>query len=614
MKTFQELIKYIDTFGAKYHFYINKKPRYYTIIGGILSFLSFIACLQIFILATLKRLNPSITTTILFNSEVNIEKDKLWLPWRISDDNNKYINYSNIIVYYSSGDSNFKIMDYKVCNETSLIITNKINKNNKTVLPSITDLYCIDLGDIINNNLFISTNIIFNLFLSNDIINNYSSLLNNNSIKIELFYPILEFEPDIRTEPLLNIYQKHSIYFKRNTLKKEKITLQECSVIDKFGFFREKEKIISLWGINSFYNENIKIDNNINNEIIPFYSLNILLDIKKIFYRRYHKNIIFIIIEVFPLCYIIFKVMKWILNPFILAESNCKIFELLFEKLVEKENKSELLMNKMRFKSLGGTNLQNMKESNNIDNIDNILNKEIPNMNYHSNKNKKNIEIVNYIKSKKKYRNDDIDNENNLKDNEKKNEIDDIIQKSQKSIKFPISWKNNHRRSVDYGTHNINSQKNNNLFLINQNILINKNYQDNPNQLNGSKINILPDDKVSRCSRYNKHSTIKISKLFPYKYYFFSTFLKNYEIFNCKYLFSIKYQKVFTFINQLLDINAYLLLKKEFEIMKHIYCSEDDLVLVEKNKKININNTKFTRDIKDCIDKNKFYIFYQKAK
>lgn len=55
-------------------------------------------------------------------------------------------------------------------------------------------------------------------------------------------------------------------------------------------------------------------------------------------------------------------------------------------------------MNKMRFKLLGGLNLQNMKESNNIDNI---LHKEIQNMNYKSNKNKKNIETVNYIKSKK---------------------------------------------------------------------------------------------------------------------------------------------------------------------------------------------------------------------
>ena len=89
---------------------------------------------------------------------------------------------------------------------------------------------------------------------------------------------------------------------------------------------------------------------------------------------------------------------------------------------------------------------------------------------------------------------------------------------------------------------------------------------------------------------------------------------KNYEILNCNYFFSLKYKKVFSFINQLLDINAYLLLKKEFEIMKHIYCSEEDLITVEKKSKININSTKFSRDIKDCIEHNKFFIFYQKKK
>ena len=56
-------------------------------------------------------------------------------------------------------------------------------------------------------------------------------------------------------------------------------------------------------------------------------------------------------------------------------------------------------MNEMRFKSLDETNLQNIDESNN--NIDNILRKQIPNMNYYSNK-KKNIEIINYIKKNTK--------------------------------------------------------------------------------------------------------------------------------------------------------------------------------------------------------------------
>ena len=50
--------------------------------------------------------------------------------------------------------------------------------------------------------------------------------------------------------------------------------------------------------MNCFYNKNIY--NNINNEIIPFYSLNMLLDIKKISIED-HKNIISIFIEAFPI-------------------------------------------------------------------------------------------------------------------------------------------------------------------------------------------------------------------------------------------------------------------------------------------------------------------------
>ena len=601
MQTVQGILKYLDSFGMKHHFYIDKRPRYYSVIGGILSIICFLLSLYIFVLAALKRLNPSTTTTILFNSNIKFEKEKLWFPWKLANNNNKYINYSNLIIYYSTIDNSnkkIKIINYQLCNETTLININKKTNNNKTNLPSIIDLYCIDLGEIIDNNFFISTNIIFNLIIPKENNNNESSLLKNNSLSLELFYPIVDYEYNNEREPLLNVYQKHSIIFKENTLKTDKITLQEFSVIDKFGFFREKEKLISLWGINSINAENISIDNN-KDKIIPFYSLNISLDIKKIMYKRYHKNLMTIIIEIFPICYIIYKIFKYILYPFILAENNADIFEFLFEKVVEKENKSELFIKKMRFKSLGGANLK-IKE----DNVNDIIDKEMSNINHKIKSNKNNIRILNYVGSHKKNKNDcELNNNENNKD------LNDFIKNSQKSIKFPIKLRNRSRHSVDYGTHNI-SQKNNNLFLINQNILINKNYDGHSNQLNGSKLGILPNDDLSRCSRYKYK--LKRIKLFPYKYYFFSIFLKNYEIINCNYLFSLKYKKVFNFINQILDINSYLLLKKEFEIMKHIYCNEEDLASVEKNTKININSTKFSRDIKDCLDKNKFYILYQK--
>ena len=50
-------------------------------------------------------------------------------------------------------------------------------------------------------------------------------------------------------------------------------------------------------------------------------------------------------------------------------------------------------------------------------------------------------------------------------------------------------------------------------------------------------------------------------------------------------------------MGQALDIKSYLLLIKEFEIMKNIYCNKEDLFLIENDKKININSTKFNREI-----------------
>jgi hypothetical protein len=165
------------------------------------------------------------------------------------------------------------------------------------------------------------------------------------------------------------------------------------------------------------------------------------------------------------------------------------------------------------------------------------------------------------------------------------------------------------RRSVNYGEI---SNKNMNLISLNQNNVINKN-NDNSININDSKHEILNDNKLL-VSPTHRHKRKKKIQLFPFKYYFFSTFLKNYEIMNCQCIFSKKFKSVFTFINQILDINTYLLQKKEFEIMKNLFCSKDDLSLIENKKKININNTKFTREIKECIENNKFNIFFHRQK
>ena len=340
MNNFKNFLKYFDTFGIKSHFYIDKKPRYYSIKGGILSFFSFFICLGIFILISLKRINFSITTIISSNSKINIDKNKIFLPWKISNDNNIFTNISNIYIS-SVFQNNKQLINCKLCNETSMINVNNMSEEYKKLLPILTEYYCIDLGELFNNKeSLISNNIILDLYIYNTDL---------NLIKFELFYPIIEFHPNNFLQPLLNLYINHSIYLRKDAIAKESILLGEYSVLDKYGFFGNKEKFLSFWGTNNIYSEYI---NNTDNASTALYKLNILFDLKKIKYKRNYVNIFIIFIELFPICYIIFKFIRCILKPFILAESNSKIFELLFEKIVEKDDKREMFK-KLKLKALG---------------------------------------------------------------------------------------------------------------------------------------------------------------------------------------------------------------------------------------------------------------------
>ena len=579
MENFQNFLKYMDIFGMKFHFYIDKKKKYYSILGGVLSLSALIISSGIFIFAILKRLNPSITSIIYSDSHNTFEKDRIFIAWKITDENNNSINYSNLTIEYYSQDGyedSIKSINYKFCNQTSII--NKKTINNKIIFPDLRDLFCIDLGDAFNNNNQFNTGkIIFNLFLNK---NNM-----NNSLILKFLFPTIKFDSENYAGPLYNIYQKHYRYLKNNVIKNEKIILGKYSVFDKFGFFGNKKKVFSLWGINLFFADDLNINVNNNDPTLPIYSLNILLDKTKIKYKRDYPNIFYIFIEIYPICYIIFRFIKNILKYFIIAEANSKIAELLFEN-IQKENKTDIYKDKIRFKSLYGIQSPNYKKNNIVDN------------------NNRNITC----------------NENNIQSGEQSNsnKKDNLIDRNFKktsnknvtNFKLVKAVRQKSRRSVNFGEI---SNKNMNLLSIkNQNNAINRN-NDNSININDSKHEMLNDNKLL-VSPTHRHKRKKKIKLFPFKYYFYSTFLKNYEIMNCQCIFSKKFKSVFSFINQILDINTYLLQKKEFEIMKTLFCNKDDLSLIENKKKININNTKFTREIKECIENNKFSILVHRQK
>ncbi len=63
------------------------------------------------------------------------------------------------------------------------------------------------------------------------------------------------------------------------------------------------------------------------------------------------------------------------------------------------------------------------------------------------------------------------------------------------------------------------------------------------------------------------------------------------------------------FISRLLDVYSYLDLLRQFNVFKALFLNERNMNYIEKNRKINIGEISFMRNISDCIDNNNFRIF-----
>ena len=130
-------------------------------------------------------------------------------------------------------------------------------------------------------------------------------------------------------------------------------------------------------------------------------------------------------------------------------------------------------------------------------------------------------------------------------------------------------------------------------------------------QFNKKKSN--PEDKKNMDDILNpiniKTNTYYIQKkLFPYKYYLCSIFIKNIELRDKSFFFTKKFIVVFNFIRQLFDISSYLILQREFQIMKNTMMMGKYRDILENRTKINVNEHSFNNDIKECLDFQKFSI------
>jgi hypothetical protein len=285
--------------------------------------------------------------------------------------------------------------------------------------------------------------------------------------------------------------------------------------------------------------------------------------------------------------------MKYISKIFKEAENNKKLIELLFENLKEKPNVFEKNIQKLRLK------------------------------NYNSINNIGRLSFKSYLKKRSEILKNNNNDKNEIFNNEKLN-----------AIKPKNSPDNRHSRRFNNfrSTLMLNKNTNNNCSIRNNYSSKSKDLNDNQHISvinNASHQNLMSID-AAYISNINLEKTINKNskftsesfkpqpqkvyikeKLFPYKYYLFSVFIKNLNTSKENIFFNQRFAKIYTFVCQLFDITTYLSLQREFIALKKTSFDENEINIIEKNRKININNNNFIKDINTCIEENKFSILAQ---
>ena len=549
----KNLLKILDLYGTRFHWYIGYKPKNYTYYGGIFSILSLIISVVLLVILgfdDFKRSHPIISESTIPPSgykKIKFGEKKLYLPWRIVDYEEKPLNHEGILypkIYYfkniyneSTGkmDSNYSLINYTLCNETSMK-----NLGKEFLLDIQLDkLYCIDMENIDMGGSFnteFMNYIRLDIYLcengikydeNNTKCTSYDKFEelhgNNNAWFFEVLYPKVQFQSTESGIPILILYQTYYYIFSKYANKLDRIYLQEHILEDEKGWIFNMPSNLSYWGTHSIGGENyyrgetdiLKYGSN-----SRLYSLKIYLNLNITYYTRKYKKLYEILSEIFLIIKAIFAIFTYIseeLNDILSAK---KINELILS--VDRKNNN---VNKQKFDFFKGT--KSLTFVNNIIEMNSLKNNE--------SQSKKLI-----FQSSK--------NKSNNKSNRNSNYIDDSLN---------IELKNNVRNSVT----NINKAKNTNV------------------------------------NRRSIDSSIKLEKIkFPISYYLYVNFLMKLK---CKKgvnkILSKKFMRSFIIYRNLIDISSYITLYKQFEMLKKLVTNKlipnkeefeekNEIIFIEKSK------------------------------
>ena len=636
-----EILKYLDFFGTKFNFYTEKSRKLYTPLGGILTLLSIIFGIIIFIFINIDNFlhnSPNSTTSIMEDNyrKIKFKDEKIWILWRISDFYGKTINHSDFfypIIYYNKGvrndstkgiDLSYDIINYKLCNETSMIN----NLDNFIIDVELDQLYCIDMEELdmggswdydyinyITFDLYICKNGI-DYDQNNPNCTSYKkigdAIKEYNCFEFDMYYPVVHYQPTNKTSPITIKYNNYFYHLSRFSNKIDRIYLQQYILNDDSGLLLKDKKSFSYWGcvlmLGDSYSTRDERDIMVEGSTSRLYSFDIYLNSDVIYYSRSYKKLYLIIAEGLPIVNIVFIFFKTLAKIFKISTGNKRMTELLFENLKEKKYV-------LKLKSESENSPKKVKKTETI--FQNKLNKKTAiNKNndfsfFHTIKQEQDRKIV-YDTSKKSL----ISRNHNQ--NLKLKYVKNANEKVETHNKNLILSKNTFINSIE-----INDNISGDNKKINANSNVNSNIEDNfvnkSNDISNIPFNYSVNSKnklgiKDKKNTNNAKHIFKIKKtsyikktLFPYKYYLCTIFIKNFDINKKSLFFPQKFIIVYNFICQLFDISSYLILQREFQIMKNTMMVEYKDI-VEKGDKINVNDKFFNIDMKECLDLKKFSI------
>jgi hypothetical protein len=324
-------------------------------------------------------------------------------------------------------------------------------------------------------------------------------------------------------------------------------------------------------------------------------------------YYRSYKKIYLIFSESIPLIYIVSFIFNVIATFCKFHTINKKFSEFIFVNLKEK---ADIFDKKIH-------EIKHGLSKNKNDKIDFGFN----NGNYlQNNDNKSNNIIINFSDKKNEINknNSNLPSQKNIKFSQP------MIEKIERNLKDnSLEILNYNHKPKEILSYKSNDIKNNALekkvqqvySSINQQKEIPISEQARKKSRNINKISFVGNTQIKVQSLFkpmhktDTHRHYVHKQLFPSRYYFFVIFMKNLDILEKASCFSKKFAKSYLFLSKLLDIYSYFDMFRQFNSLKICLLNEQNLNFIEKNRKINIGEISFMKDIRQCIENNNFRIF-----